>query len=270
MIGRSYLAYMGLSSKSKPALLAIAQLTLIGSGGGMLTMRRKMVAAAITATSFLSFATSVGMAIAGGAVPQACGKVDGVPIHAHNISCKTARHVYRADMAGKLPAGWSCSASLARCYHGEVGRSSEYMWWRRTTYRLLTTADVVLGGVVYGGEHGEGWGTSRPKTIYNGGDPSGLISDVHWSRWGAAVARGHGRNSVFKPHGGYYRHQVTIQLKAKRIGSCEGRSAYLKLFIREPRKPGGPLGPWRSWSGPRRSANRMPETVSSPWASAFV
>jgi hypothetical protein len=145
---------------------------------------------------------------------RSCGKIGGVPIRAHDIGCKTVRHVYRADMAGKLPEGWSCSASLARCYLGEVGRSSEYMWWRRTTYRLLTTAEVVLGGAVYGSEHGEGWGTVPPKTIYNGGDPSGLM-------------------------------------KAKRVGSCEGRSAYLKLFIREPRRPGGSLGSWLSWSGPR-------------------
>jgi len=219
-------------------------------------MRRGKILTAIAATSLLALAPSVS-STAASSISRACGKIDGVPIHAHKISCKTARHVYKADMAGNLPAGWSCSASLARCYHGEVGRSSEYMWWRRTTYR--TSAEgVVLGGAVYGGEHGEGWGTAHPKTIYNGGDPSGLISNVHWSSWGGAVARGHGRNSIFKPHGGYYRHQVTIQLKTKRIGRCEGRRAYLKLFVREPRNPGGPLGPWLSWSGQR--------TICEPYA----
>src|SRR6478609_4355927 len=50
---------------------------------------------------------------------------------------------------------------------------------------------VVLGGVVYGAPHGEGWGSERPETIFNGGDPSGLISEVHWSSWGGPVARGH-------------------------------------------------------------------------------
>lgn len=110
---------------------------------------------------------------------------------------------------------------------------------------------IVLGGVVYGAPNGEGWGSERPEKIFNGGDPSGLITQVHWSSWGGPLARGNGRNSIFKPRGGYYPHQVKIELKAKRIGSCEGRSAYLKLFIREPARPGGPLGPWRSWSGPK-------------------
>ncbi|MGE5408249.1 MAG: hypothetical protein ACM3NV_06510 [Syntrophothermus sp.] len=119
-------------------------------------------------------------------------------------------------------------------------------------------ARVVLGGVVYGGDHGEGWGTARPHTIFNGGDPSGLITDVHWSSWGGAVARGHGRHPIFKPGGGYYRHAVVARLKATDIGRCEGRRAYLKLLIREPRRPGGPLGPWRSWSGAR--------TICEPYA----
>jgi len=179
----------------------------------------------------------------------ACGKVDGIPIHAHKLTCRTARRIYKADMAGNLPPGWTCSASLARCYRGEVG-STHYMWWRRTTYRPAASS-VVLGGVIYGGSLGDGWGTAHPKRIFNGGDLSGLIADVHWSSWGGAVARGHGRHSLFKPRGGYYRHPVVARLKAKRIGACEGRRAYLKLFVREPRRPGGPLGPWHSWSGPR-------------------
>ncbi len=111
--------------------------------------------------------------------------------------------------------------------------------------------EVVLGGIVYGAPNGEGWGGERPGTIFNGGDPSGLISEVEWEAWGGPVARGHGLNSIFKPHGGYYRHQVTILLKATDLGRCEGKAAYLKLFVREPKKPGGPPGPWVSWSGHR-------------------
>lgn len=44
-------------------------------------------------------------------------------------------------------------------------------------------------------------------------------------------------------------HAVAILLKAADLGRCEGRRAYLKLCVCEPRRPGGPLGPWLSWSG---------------------
>jgi hypothetical protein len=215
-------------------------------------MKRRAILG-LAALALVGLASAPGPVAASGS--RACGNVDGVPIHAHNLGCRTARHIYKADMAGDLPSGWTCSASLARCYKGEIG-STHYMWWRRTTYRLA--ASVVLGGVVYGGDLGEGWGNERPETIFNGGDLSGLISDVHWSSWGGAVARGHGRHSLFKPSGGYYRHPVFAQLKATRIGTCEGRRAYFKLLIREPRYPGGPLRPWHSWSGPR--------TICEPYA----
>ena len=211
-------------------------------------MRR---AALLLAAAGAAVALAVSPGLAGaGAAGRLCGPVGGVPIRAHEISCRTARHVYKADMGMNLPGGWTCSAALARCYRGEVGDSAEYLWWRPTTYRLEREG-VVLGGVVYGAPNGEGWGSMEPATIFNGGDPSGLISEVHWSSWGGPVALGRGRNSIFKPHGGYYRRQVVIQLKATRIGHCEGHRAYLKLLVREPRKPGGALGPWLSWSGPR-------------------
>jgi hypothetical protein len=183
---------------------------------------------------------------------HSCGEVAGVPLHAHDVTCRTARRVYNADMSGRLPSGWSCSASLARCYHGEVGDSSEYLWWKRTNYRFdHRRQNVVLGGVVYGAPSGTGWGSIRPKLISNGGDASGTLLHVHWSSWGGAVAHGSARHPIFRPAGGYYRKPVVAELKAIRIGSCEGRRAYLRLLIREPRKPGGPLGPWVSWSGPK-------------------
>ena len=206
----------------------------------------------------LALSVMVGSAGAEGG-SKACGKVSGVPIHAHNVSCRTARRVYKADMAGHLPAGWSCSASLARCYRGEVGQSTEYIWWRRTSYRTVA-GSIVLGGKVYGAPTGQGWGTAHPRFIYNGGDASGSITNVHWSSWGGAVAHGRGRHPIFKPHGGYYRRPVVALLKAIDIGPCEGRDAYLRLLIREPRRPGGLLGAWRSWSGH--------QTICEPYGSA--
>ncbi len=189
-----------------------------------------------------------------------CGGFPGVPLHAHDVTCRTARRIYRSDMAGDLASGWTCSASLARCYHGEVGGSDEYIWWRRTTYRL-TTSPVVLGGKVYPGPNGQGFGAPHPSLIYNGGDASGSIAKVHWSSWGAPVAHGRGRHPIFRPGGGYYRRPVVALLKATDLGECEGHRAYLRLLIKEPRRPGGPFGPWRSWAGP--------QTICEPYGSSF-
>jgi hypothetical protein len=110
---------------------------------------------------------------------------------------------------------------------------------------------VVLDARAYAGSQGVGWGEPHPSEIFNGGDPSGLVSHVHWLTWGGASATGFGLNAIFKPRGGYYSQLVRIQLHAYDRGRCtpHGPLAYRKLSFREPSRPGGHVGVWRSWSG---------------------
>jgi hypothetical protein len=114
-----------------------------------------------------------------------------------------------------------------------------------------STPTVVLGSHAYAGAHGAGWGMPHPAEIFNGGDPSGLVSHIQWSSWGGTSAIGAGKNAIFKPNGGYYGHLVTIQLRATDMGRCSKRGllAYRKLEVREPSRPGGPVGKWFLWSG---------------------
>jgi hypothetical protein len=114
-----------------------------------------------------------------------------------------------------------------------------------------STGEVVLGSARFAQPHGEGWGTSKPAKIFNGGDPSGLVTQIYWTHWGSNVAIGHGLNAIFKPRGGYYRQLVHIELRAYDLGRCSanGPRAYTRLSVREPSRPGGPLGKWVSWSG---------------------
>jgi hypothetical protein len=109
----------------------------------------------------------------------------------------------------------------------------------------------VLGAKAYA-PNGTGFGTAHPKQFHNGGDPSGLVTHIAWKRWGTSSASGTGKNALFKPEGGYYATPATIKLKAYDLGTCPGskRRAYRRLKYRVPDKPGGELGPWRSWSGP--------------------
>jgi hypothetical protein len=60
---------------------------------------------------------------------HACGKVGGVTVHAHRLSCRTARRIYKADSKGHLPRGWVCSASIGRCYRLKAG-PARYVSWR--------------------------------------------------------------------------------------------------------------------------------------------
>ncbi|MCL2768750.1 MAG: hypothetical protein FWD42_01395 [Solirubrobacterales bacterium] len=115
--------------------------------------------------------------------------------------------------------------------------------------------EIVLGARQFAGRFGEGWGTARPTRIFNGGDPSGLVTHIHWISWGGAAATGYGLTSLFRPHGGYYRRPARIELRAHALGACtpHGPHAYTRLSFRVPTRPGGPLGrrwiPWASAGG---------------------
>jgi hypothetical protein len=110
----------------------------------------------------------------------------------------------------------------------------------------FSQAAVLLGGKAFGPE---GFGTPHPARISNGGDLSGLVTHIHWQSWGGTTATAWGKNSIFKPRGGYYKRPVSIKLRASNLGYCAGRRAYTHLAVRFPSHPGGRLGPWRAWSG---------------------
>jgi hypothetical protein len=113
----------------------------------------------------------------------------------------------------------------------------------------------VLGVRHSFGRSSRGWGEVRPDYLFNGGDPSGEISDIHWAHWGGKTARGSGKNPIFKPGGGYYRHPVTIKLRVTDPGPCgpTGAPGYHHMFVKEPRKPRGRDGRWHAWTSYHRN-----------------
>jgi hypothetical protein len=72
-----------------------------------------------------------------------------------------------------------------------------------------------------------GYGESHPRVIFNGGDPSGLVNDIHWTHWGSRRATGWGRGLFVWPgltvaEGLRTRARVV----AFHLGSCEGHASY--------------------------------------------
>lgn len=116
---------------------------------------------------------------------------------------------------------------------------------------------VVLGSKLYA-PRGEGFGTVAPATIFNGGVPSGLVTEISWQNWGAPAATGTGLTSVYMPQGGYYPDPGAIQLFASEIAKCRKRNgkrgkqlAYRQLYVSVVEYPGGPFGETFKWSGTR-------------------
>lgn len=86
--------------------------------------------------------------------------------------------------------------------------------------------EVATLGVVWASNQ-EGYGEIEPDRIFNGGDPTGLVTDVRWESWGDDTATGHG-TSVWA--GG----DTTVAdapqgeavITAFDLGDCNGQLAY--------------------------------------------
>jgi hypothetical protein len=89
----------------------------------------------------------------------------------------------------------------------------------------LAAEAPVLAGPWASGQRG--YGHVRPTTIYNGGDPSGLITHTHWRSWGGARAIGDGLGWWVGPHQDEAEgRRESVRVVAFQLGSCHGRRAY--------------------------------------------
>jgi hypothetical protein len=92
-------------------------------------------------------------------------------------------------------------------------------------------ADAPTLGVVWSPGGQRGYGHVEPRTVFNGGDPTGMVDRVRWHGWGANRAVGVGRG--WSPRGsnqpGFRR--VRVRLVASGLGTCRGRPAYTGIVF---------------------------------------
>jgi hypothetical protein len=128
--------------------------------------------------------------------------------------------------AALMILAWSASASAARPAAAGEGEDS-------------ALAAVVAAGspaaVPRLGRKGapsqRGYGEVRPTRIDNGGDPTGLLWRVHWTRWGLARAIGRGFGYFNWPGLGVADGTVPAPavVIAYDLGTCRGQLSYRKI-----------------------------------------
>jgi hypothetical protein len=75
--------------------------------------------------------------------------------------------------------------------------------------------------------HGVGFGQVRPSRIFNGGDPTGLVTHITWTSWGGPRATGTGRAVYVGPSQTVATGTVqTVTVVAFDLGSCHGKRMY--------------------------------------------
>jgi len=90
-----------------------------------------------------------------------------------------------------------------------------------------TPAVPTLGQLAGLYAQGQGFGQVRPAEVFNGGDPTGLISHIIWKSWGGRRAVGTGTSDYVGPGQsvatGSEEHAAII---AFNLGICEGKLMY--------------------------------------------
>lgn len=132
-----------------------------------------------------------------------------------------------AIMVGVL-AG--CAAPAVSSGQPSTGQASTGQAVPATTRTPATATIPPTLGRVWGPGGQEGYGKERPSTVFNGGDPTGLVKRITWSSWGGPTATGTGTSFYVPPNG--FVSQSTSQpatIVAFDLGSCAGHPAYLAV-----------------------------------------
>jgi len=83
-------------------------------------------------------------------------------------------------------------------------------------------------GLPWPGNSGRGYGEVRPAIIDNGGDPTGLVTNVTWDSWGDPTATGHGTTTYLPSDTATVSQgrQERATVIAYQLGACGGHPAY--------------------------------------------
>jgi hypothetical protein len=88
----------------------------------------------------------------------------------------------------------------------------------------------TLGRVAGVFAHGTGFGSVRPAKIFNGGDPTGLVSGITWKSWGGHTAVGTGTSEYVGPGQSVATgSQASARVVAFNLGYCAGKLMYRNL-----------------------------------------
>jgi hypothetical protein len=72
-----------------------------------------------------------------------------------------------------------------------------------------------------------GYGQAEPRVINNGGDPTGVVTRIHWNTWGGPRAIGAGTGWYVGPNSDVvHGHYEAARIVLFHLGTCKGRLAY--------------------------------------------
>jgi len=172
----------------------------------------------------------------------------GMDTLAHNdlSSAHAIGELFRADidlavgcLGDQWPIAYGVTGSVAQFYASAVlwlpdgiklvsaglrAAFDNVLYWRSYRIDLVSPQAVPVLGVVWG-PYQQGYGQPHPATIFNGGDPTGLVTRVVWHSWGKPRAEGDGIG-LYAPGIVANGTEESAHVVAFDLGMCRGTLAY--------------------------------------------
>ncbi len=80
--------------------------------------------------------------------------------------------------------------------------------------------------------YSEGFGSVKPARVFNGGDPTGLFTDITWDSWGGPIAHGHGTANYEPPNASVAEsYAQPADFAAYDLTTCGGKPTYRHLAV---------------------------------------
>ena len=96
-----------------------------------------------------------------------------------------------------------------------------------TSPSATPAAAPTLGQLAGDFAHGQGFGQVKPAKIFNGGDPTGLVTNVVWSSWGGTQATATGTAEYVGPNQSVASGtEESATVVAFDPGTCDGKYMY--------------------------------------------
>jgi hypothetical protein len=95
--------------------------------------------------------------------------------------------------------------------------------------KAVTTTTLPLLGESWAPSQ-QGYGSVKPSTINNGGDPTGIVTNVTWNSWGGTQAIGQGTSTyVSGSEDVADGTQAQATVVAFNLSTCQGKAAYTAI-----------------------------------------
>ncbi|MCX5287094.1 MULTISPECIES: hypothetical protein [unclassified Streptomyces] len=166
--------------------------------------------------------------------------------HTDLSSAHAVGELFRADiglavgcLGDQWPIAYGSAGSAAQFYSSVLlwlpdgiklvaaGRQAAFdnvLYWPSYRIDLISPQAVPVLGVVWG-PYQQGYGQPHPAAIFNGGDPTGRVTQVVWHSWGKPTAEGDGI-SLYAPGIVANGTEESTHVVAFDLGMCRGTLAY--------------------------------------------